>query len=140
MFDISDACSIRWKQFWLIFNKLKKKIQKFPWNTAKLVKDLHCLKTPQICYLIHAEHHAKNCTSLHSLDHDTLFFEWTVMYLKGPRLSIYYWRIFVTTESDLKERIDEGHLNLGICHLMLFIARNSEFISIESIGFDKKQK
>ena len=40
----------------------------------------------------------------------------------------------------LKERIDEGHLKLEICHLMLFIARNSEFISIESIGFDKKQK
>ena len=40
----------------------------------------------------------------------------------------------------LKERIDEGHLKLGICLLMLFIARNSESISIELFGFDKKQK
>ena len=30
-------------------------------------------KTLQICYLRHAEHHAKNRTSLCSLDHDTLF-------------------------------------------------------------------
>ena len=48
--------------------------QKFPWNTAKMVKNLQCLKTPQICYLTHAEHHAKNRTSLRGLDHDTLFF------------------------------------------------------------------
>ena len=40
-----------------------------------MVKNLQCLKTPQICYLRHAEHHAKNRTSLHGLDHDTLFFE-----------------------------------------------------------------
>ena len=32
-------------------------------------------KTPQMCYLRHAEHHAKNRTSLCGLDHDTLFFE-----------------------------------------------------------------
>ena len=39
-----------------------------------MVKNLQCLKTPQICYLRHAEHHAKNRTSLRGLDHDTLFF------------------------------------------------------------------
>jgi len=49
--------------------------QKFPWNTAKMVKIFQCLKTPQICYLTHAEHHAKDRTSLRGLDHDTLFFE-----------------------------------------------------------------
>ena len=49
--------------------------QKFPWNTAKMVKNLQCLKTPEICYLTHAEHHAKNRTSLRGLDYDTLFFE-----------------------------------------------------------------
>ena len=52
--------------------------QKFPWNTAKMVKNLQCLKTPQICYLRHAEHYAKNRTSLRGLDHDTLFFVWPV--------------------------------------------------------------
>ena len=49
--------------------------QKFPWNTAKMVKNLQCLKTSQICYLTHTEHHAKNRTSLRGLDHDTLFFD-----------------------------------------------------------------
>ena len=39
-----------------------------------MVKILQCLKTPQICYLGHAEHHAKNRTSLRGLDHRTLFF------------------------------------------------------------------
>ena len=53
--------------------------QEFPWNTAKMFKNLQCLKTLQICYLRHAEHHAKNRTSLRSLDHDRLFFEWPVM-------------------------------------------------------------
>ena len=38
-----------------------------------MVKNLQCLKTLQICYLRHAEHHAKNRTSLRGLDHDTLF-------------------------------------------------------------------
>ena len=40
-----------------------------------MVKNLQCLKTPQICYLTHAERHAKNRMSLRGLDHDTLFFE-----------------------------------------------------------------
>ena len=40
-----------------------------------MVKNLQCLKTSQICYLRHAEHHAKNRTCLRGLDHDTLFFE-----------------------------------------------------------------
>ena len=38
-----------------------------------MVKNLQCLKMPQLCYLKHAEHHAKNRTPLHGLDHDTLF-------------------------------------------------------------------
>ena len=38
-----------------------------------MVKNLQCLKTLQICYLRHAEHHAKNRTSLRGLDYDTLF-------------------------------------------------------------------
>ena len=38
-----------------------------------MVKNLQCLKTPQICYLRHAEHHAKKRTSLRGLVHDTLF-------------------------------------------------------------------
>ena len=57
--------------------------QKFPWNTAKMVKNLQCLKTPQICYLRHAEHYAKNRTSLRGLDHDTLFFGWPVMLFRS---------------------------------------------------------
>ena len=40
-----------------------------------MVKNLQCQKTPQICYLEQAEHHAKNRTTLRGLDHDTLFFE-----------------------------------------------------------------
>ena len=40
-----------------------------------MVKNLQCLKTPQICYLRHAEHYAKNRTSLRGLDHDTLFLD-----------------------------------------------------------------
>ena len=40
----------------------------------KMVKNLHCLKTFQICYLRHAEHHAKNRTSLCGRDQETLFF------------------------------------------------------------------
>ena len=44
-----------------------------------MVKNLQCLKTPQICYLRHAEHCAKNRTSLRGLDHDTLFF-WMTRY------------------------------------------------------------
>ena len=44
-----------------------------------MVKNLQCLKTLQICYLRHAEHHAKNRTCLRGLDHDTLFFEWPVI-------------------------------------------------------------
>ena len=39
-----------------------------------MVKNLQCLKTSQICYLTHAEHHAKNRMSVRGLDHDTLFF------------------------------------------------------------------
>ena len=38
-----------------------------------MVKILQCLKTSQICYLTHTEHHATNRTSLRGLDHDTLF-------------------------------------------------------------------
>ena len=56
--------------------------QKFPWNTAKMVKNLQCLKIPQICYLRLAEQYAKTRTSLRVLDHDTLFFGWPVMYTK----------------------------------------------------------
>ena len=40
----------------------------------------------------------------------------------------------------LRGRIDKGHLKLELCHLMLFIARISEFISIEFLGYDKRQK
>ena len=40
-----------------------------------MVQNLQCLKTPQICFLRHAEHHAKNRTSLRGQDHCTLFFE-----------------------------------------------------------------
>ena len=40
-----------------------------------MVKNLQCLKTPQICYLRHAEYYAKNRTFLHGLDHDTLFLD-----------------------------------------------------------------
>ena len=43
------------------------------WNTAKMVKNLQCLKTPQIYCLKHAEHHAKQHNFLPSLDYDTLF-------------------------------------------------------------------
>ena len=63
--------------------------QKFPWNTAKMVKNLQCLKTPQICYLRHAEHYAKNRTSLRGLDHDTLFFGWPVICYKYHNLYIF---------------------------------------------------
>ena len=40
-----------------------------------MVKNLQCLKTPQIeiCYLTHAKHYAKNRTFLHGLDHDIPF-------------------------------------------------------------------
>ena len=38
-----------------------------------MVKNLQCLKTLQMCYLGHAEHDAKNRTSLRGLDHDRLF-------------------------------------------------------------------
>ena len=47
-----------------------------------MVKNLQCLKTLQMCYLGHAEHHAKNRTSLRGLDHDTIFF-WMTRYLSG---------------------------------------------------------
>ena len=43
-----------------------------------MVKNLLCLKKLQICYLRHAEHHAKNRTSLRGLDHDTFF--WMTRY------------------------------------------------------------
>ena len=39
----------------------------------------------------------------------------------------------------LRGRIDEEHLKMVLCYLMLFIARNSELISIELFGFDKEQ-
>ena len=45
-----------------------------------MVKNLQCLKTSQIYYLRHAEHHAKNRTSVRGLYHDTLFF-WMNHYL-----------------------------------------------------------
>ena len=74
IFDISDACFIRLNQFCFIFNIFKKScFLKFPLNTANMVKNLQCLNTLQICYLRHAERHAKNRTSLRGLDHDTLF-------------------------------------------------------------------
>ena len=38
-----------------------------------MLKNLQCLKIAQICYLRHAEHHAKNRTSLRGLAQDTLF-------------------------------------------------------------------
>ena len=40
-----------------------------------MVKNLQCLKTLQMCYLGHAEHYAKNRTSLSGLDPDTLFLD-----------------------------------------------------------------
>ena len=74
IFDISDACSIRWNEFCSFWNNFKNFFfLRFPWNAAKMVKNLQCLKTLQICRLRHAEHHAKNRTPLCSLDHDTLF-------------------------------------------------------------------
>ena len=39
-----------------------------------MVKNLQCLKTLQMCYFGHAEHHAKNRMSPRGLDHDTLFY------------------------------------------------------------------
>ena len=62
-----------------IFNNFKIFFLKFPWNTAKMVKNLQTLKTLQICYLRQAKHNAKNRTSLLGLDHDTLFIEWPVI-------------------------------------------------------------
>ena len=38
--------------------------QIFPWNTAKINNILQCLKTLKICYLRHAEHHAKTAFSM----------------------------------------------------------------------------
>ena len=58
-----------------MISQIKKLKLKFPWNTAKMVKNLQCLKTLQMCYLGHAEHHAKNRTSLSGLDQKTLFFD-----------------------------------------------------------------
>ena len=49
--------------------------QEFPWKTAKTVKNLRFPKMLLLYYLRHAEHGAKNRTSLCRLDHDTLFFE-----------------------------------------------------------------
>ena len=46
---------------------------KIPMKRSKNGQNFQCLKTLQICYLRHAEHHAKNRTSLRGLDHDTLF-------------------------------------------------------------------
>ena len=40
-----------------------------------MVKNLQCLKTLEMCYLGHAEHHAKKRSSLRGLDHDTLFLD-----------------------------------------------------------------
>ena len=67
-----------------------------------MVKNLQCLKTLQICYLRHAEHHAKNRTSLRGLDHDTLFLNDPLPTdeLRGemrhvvldPELAIHSWR------------------------------------------------
>ena len=55
--------------------------QKFPWNTAKMVKNLQCLKSPRICYLTHAEHHAKKPhVSTRSRSWYTFF--WITPYMK----------------------------------------------------------
>ena len=37
-----------------------------------MVKNWQCLKTLHLCYLRHAERHAKNRNSQRGLDHDTL--------------------------------------------------------------------
>ena len=64
-----------WNQICSIFNNFKNNFSKiFHEKWQKMVKNLLCLKIPQMCYLRHAEHYAKNCTSLRGLDHDTLFF------------------------------------------------------------------
>ena len=58
------------------FLKLEKfSLQNFPGKTAKKVKILHRLKILKMWYLGHAEHHAKNRTSLCGLDQRTLFFD-----------------------------------------------------------------
>ena len=48
---------------------------KIPIKCSKNGPKFPMSKKLQICYLRHAEHHAKNRTSLRGLDHDTLFFE-----------------------------------------------------------------
>ena len=50
---------------------------------SKNRKKIAMSKTLHICYLRHAEHHAKNRISLRGLDHDTLFFEWPVINIKN---------------------------------------------------------
>ena len=50
--------------------------QKSTWNTTKIGQLLQRLKTPQKWYLRHAEHKAKNRTSLCGLDQNTRFYEW----------------------------------------------------------------
>ena len=52
---------------------------KFPMKYRKMVKILHHLKILEMWYLRHAEHHAKDRTSLCDLDQETLFFDWPLI-------------------------------------------------------------
>ena len=47
-----------------------------------MVKILQHLKILKMWYLRHAEHHAKNRTSLRGLDQETLFFDWPLILIK----------------------------------------------------------
>ena len=87
----SDMVHKKWLKVWFLTSQMPvlsgrlnfvpfpTTFQKLPWNTAKMVKNLQCLKTLQMCYLGQPEHHAKNRTSLRGLDHKTLFFWWPVI-------------------------------------------------------------
>ena len=74
-----------------------------------MVKNLQYVKTLQICYLRHAEHHAKNRTFLSGLDHDTLFFEWPVIMPPPP------WALFALAFDNTRTRSSHhGHCPLSV--------------------------
>ena len=52
----------------------KKNFPKIPMNYSKNGQKFAMSENTSNVFLGHPEHHAKNRTSLHGLDHDTLFF------------------------------------------------------------------
>ena len=109
-------------------------IQNFPWNTAKMVKILQHLKILKMWYLGHAEHHAKNRTSLSDLDQKTLFFDLPLNNYIILKRNMFSWFPGLTSLQAIPPTSPLKKLSVRYCSITS-LPNNLFFIGLEEADF-----